>query len=450
MHFWSLLSIYMAKFVAPMGVLLVAAMAYWSVRRRREDQQRAVHAFKATVANDLIEPTTLHPEIDAARCTGCTACVRACPEGDILQIINHRAVLVKPNMCVGHGQCEIACPFGAIDLVFGTKRRGMELPRITTNYETNVKGLYIAGELGGMGLIRNAVRQGKMSVMHAMSTMSPNVPADLDLLIVGAGSAGLSAALAAAQGRINYVCIEQNSLGGTIYNFPRQKIVMTQPAELPMVGAMEFPGNKVSKEELLSYWNKIRKKYRLKIREGCKFINLSKNNEVFTVETSLGVITAKKVILAMGVRGTARKINVPGEELPKVTYNLLEPEQYRRREIAIVGGGNAAIEAALQLANPTLKNRVTLLVRSKSFNRANQENIDAVNRLALQEKIWILFESSIASIHPGHVMIDYGGSSMKLNNSYVFIFAGAEIPATFLKGLGIKIDKKFGERLRRK
>ena len=450
MHFWSLVSIYMAKIVAPMGFLLVGAMAYLSVRRRRLDQRRAVQVFKATVANDLLEPTTLHPEIDAARCTGCTACVSACPEGDILQIINHRAVLVKPNICVGHGQCEIACPFGAIDLVFGTKRRGMELPRITTNYETNVKGLYIAGELGGMGLIRNAVRQGKLAAMHAISTISPNVLADLDLLIVGAGSAGLSAALAAAQGRIKYACIEQNSVGGTIYNFPRQKIVMTQPAELPMVGTMEFPGNKVSKEELLSYWSKIRRKYRLKIREGCKFINLSKNNDVFTVETSLGVITARKVILAMGVRGTARKINVPGEDLSKVTYNLLEPEQYRRREIAIVGGGNAAVEAALQLANSSLKNRVTLLVRSKTFNRANQVNIEAVNALALQGKIWILFESSISSIHPTHIIVDYGGSQMKLNNSYVFIFAGAEIPATFLKGLGIKIEKKFGERLRRK
>ncbi|MBM4250669.1 MAG: 4Fe-4S dicluster domain-containing protein [Deltaproteobacteria bacterium] len=449
MSTWNTISVIGAKLLTPLGLLLLAGVAFVSIRRRRKLYADGAEAYKSSVENDLIEPTTLHPEIDATRCTGCTACVKACPEGEILKVINHKAVLVQPNMCVGHGECEIACPFGAIDLVFGTKRRGMDLPRITSNYETNVKGVYIAGELGGMGLIRNAVRQGRTAAMHALAKLPGNARADFDLVIVGAGTAGLAASLAATQARANYLCIEQNSVGGTIYNFPRQKIVMTQPADLPLVGTMEFPNNKVSKEELLQYWTHLRRRYSLRIKEGCKFEGFSKYGEIFQVKTSLGSLTAKKVILATGVRGTPRRLNVPGENLPKVTYNLLEPEQYQKQDIAVIGGGNAALEAAVQLAQPRLRNRVSLIVRSRQFNRANQENIDNVNALALHGQIWVIFESQVKSIHQSHIIVNHGGSPIKMNNSFVFIFAGSEVPKEFLASLGVKMDKKFGERLRK-
>ncbi len=446
---WNTISVVGSKLLTPVGLLILFGVAYLSIRRRRLLHDDGVEAYKSSVANDLIEPTTLHPEINASRCTGCTACVKACPEGEILKIINHKAVLVQPTMCVGHGECEIACPFGAIDLVFGTKKRGMDLPRITSDYETNVKGLYIAGELGGMGLIRNAVRQGRSAAMHAVSRLPKNAKADFDLLIVGGGTAGLAASLAATQARANYLCIEQHSVGGTIYNFPRQKIVMTKPADLPLVGTMSFPNDKVSKEELLQFWTQIRRRYSLRIKEGCKFEGLTKENEIFHIRTSLGHVTAKKVILATGVRGTPRKLRVPGENLPKVTYNLIDPEQYQKQDIAIVGGGNSALEAAIQLAQSNLRNRVSLIVRSRQFNRANQENIENVNALALHGRIWVIFESQIQSIHPTHIVVDHGGSPIKMNNTFVFIFAGSEVPTDFLTSLGIKVDKKFGERLRK-
>jgi putative YpdA family bacillithiol system oxidoreductase len=449
MSVWNTISVTGTKLLTPLGLLLLAGVAFVSIKRRRQLHDDGVEAYKSSAQNDLLEPTTLHPEIDASKCTGCTACVKACPEGEILKIINHKAVLVQPNMCVGHGECEVACPFGAIDLVFGTKRRGMDLPRITSNYETNIKGVYIAGELGGMGLIRNAVRQGRSAAMHALAKLPGATKADFDLLIVGGGTAGLAASLAATQARAKYLCIEQHSVGGTIYNFPRQKIVMTQPADLPLVGTMEFPNNKVSKEELLHYWTQIRRRYSLRIKEGCRFEGLTKDKDIFHVKTSLGQVTAKKVILATGVRGTPRKLNVPGENLPKVTYNLLDPDQYQKQDVAIVGGGNSALEAAVQLAQPKLRNRVSLIVRSRQFNRANQENIDNVNALALHGQIWIIFESKIRSIHQNHIIVDHGGSAIKMNNKFVFIFAGSEVPTAFLASLGIKVDKKFGERLRK-
>jgi thioredoxin reductase (NADPH) len=441
---WKDISIALANAAPIIGVLSVATVAFVSVAMRQRKSRKAKTLYKDAIATETAEPSTLHPEIDPLRCAGCGACVRVCPEGDILQLINHRAVLVGATKCVGHGECEAACPFSAITLVFGTKKRGMELPRLTGDFETNVKGLYIAGELGGMGLIRNAVRQGKMAAEHALKNL-PKAKADVDLLVVGAGAAGLSASLAAIEAKRSYICIEQGSTGGTIYNFPRQKIVMTHAAELPIVGEMKFPKNKVSKESLLSYWTRIKIQTGLKVKEGCKFLDLKKEGDVFQVRTSQGNLSARRVVLAMGVRGTPRKLGIPGEDLPKVTYNLLEPEQYQRMHISIVGAGNAAVEAAQALAERRLKNKVTLLVRGKALDRANQENKDKVIALAKQGLVKICFESTVKEVHKQHLVVDQGGKLAQVPNSYLFIFAGAEMPFAFLQSLGIKIEKKFGE-----
>lgn len=431
-----------------LGVVLLMSVAYWVVIRRKLKHEQASKTYREVIANKLNEPMTLHPEIDPAKCAGCGACVKACPEGDILRVIDHKAYLVHATKCVGHGQCEIVCPFDAIQLVFGTKTRGMELPRISGNFETNVPGLYIAGELGGMGLIRNAIKQGRLAAEHACKSL-PNARADVDLLIVGAGAAGLSAALAAIAAKRTYLCIEQSSVGGTIYNFPRQKVVMTQPAEVPLIGTMKFPKHKVSKEELLEFWATARRKTGLKVKEGCKFLGLEKHGEIFNVETSLGKVTARKVILCMGVRGTPRKLNVPGEQTTKVTYNLLDPEQYQKKHVAVVGGGNAAVEAAQYLARPEYKNRVTLLVRDERLDRCNQENQDIIFKMAKNGLVKISFSSVVKSIHSDHLIIDKNKNEQKLANDYLFIFAGAELPFKFLQGLGIKIEKKFGEPLKK-
>ena len=444
---WRTLSIAMSHLVPVLGVLFFAAIALWTVLRRRAIDATGKSAWREAIKNDLAEPVTMHPFIDPARCAGCGACVKVCPEGDILQLIDHKAVLVAPTKCVGHGECEQACPFAAISLVFGTKKRGMELPRVTGNYETNVPGLYIAGELGGMGLIRNAVKQGRLAAEHALNPAAKReTGADFDLLIVGAGAAGLSAGLAAIAAKRRYLLIEQNSVGGTIANFPRQKVVMSQPANLPMVGAMKFPKHRVTKEELLDYWARVRHETGLKVREGCQFLSLAKDQSgLFRVETSLGPVKVAKVILAMGVRGTPRRLGLPNEDLPKVTYNLIEPDQYQGCDIAIVGSGNAGGEAAMMLADPRLRNRVHLLVRSAAFSRMNQENQDNLKALARAGHIRIFFKTEVKEIHADHLMVEKEGTRHPLKNDFLFIFAGAEMPSAFLTSLGIKIEKKFGE-----
>lgn len=434
------------EFVIILGLGLFAS---FQVFRHKRKQNFARQVLKKAIESNLGEPISLHPEVDPRKCTGCAVCTRVCPEGDILQMINNRAVLVSPTKCVGHGQCERSCPTGAITLVFGTKTRGVDIPRIDTHYQTNVPGVYIAGELGGMGLIKNAVKQGVLSATHALESLPAKRTADYDLFVVGAGPAGLAASLMAIAKKKKYMTIDQNTFGGTVYNFPRQKIVMTQPADLPLVGKMEFRKNKVSKEDLLSYWSEVRRKAGIRIHEKTKFETLENLGTHFLIKTSQGNFTASKVILAMGVGGSPRKLGLPNEDLPKVTYSLLDPSQYQGKNLCVVGGGNSAVEAAQMLSRSDFRNKVKLLVRGSAMERCNEENQRKIKQMESEGLVEIWFNSAVKQIEPTHLMINRNGTEIKLSNDFLFIFAGAEMPQKFLMSLGIQIDKKFGEALKK-
>jgi thioredoxin reductase/NAD-dependent dihydropyrimidine dehydrogenase PreA subunit len=426
------------------SLLAAGIFVFWHINKREKQHKNAKKLLKKSIENKLDEPLTLHPEIDPNLCAGCGTCTKACPEGTILSLINHKAVLVAPTKCVGHGECERVCPMNAIKLVFGTKTRGMDIPRVTSNYETNVPGLYIAGELGGMGLIRNATKQGYLAASHAVKSLDISKKNDCDLLIIGAGPAGLAASLTAIANKKTYLCIEQNSFGGTVYNFPRQKIVMSHPFDLPIVGSKKFASHKVSKESLLEYFNSVRQSTGLIIQENVKFESLSQCENGFKVKTNHGEYSTAKVILAMGVRGSPRKLGVLGEDLPKVTYNLIDPEQYQKCAIIIVGGGNAGLEAAQMLSTMKLNNTVHLLIRGDKFERANDENIKKVQEISQKGLISVWFNSSVKEIHYDKVIVNKDGNIETLINHFVFIFAGAETPHKFLMSLGIDIEKKFG------
>jgi thioredoxin reductase (NADPH) len=437
---------FIARNFTAITIIGILFFVIWRALNREAQTKAAKKLIKKAESTGMNEPLTLHPEIDPALCAGCGACTRVCPEGDILQLVNHKAKLVSPTKCVGHGECEKACPLDAITLVFGTKTRGMDIPRLSSNYETNVPGLYIAGELGGMGLIRNAIKQGVLASSHAISKLGTS-KAKYDLLIVGAGPAGLSAAVNAIANKKSYLLIEQNSFGGTVYNFPRQKVVMSHPFELPLVGKKQFDSNKVSKEQLLEYWDEVRKKTGLKINEGTTFVGLKKEGQSFVVTTQKGDFEAEKVLLCMGVRGSPRKLGVPGEGQSKVTYNLLDPEQYIKKNVVVVGGGNAGVEAAQMLGDPKVGANVHLLVRSGTFDRCNEDNINRINAMADKGLVKIWYNSSVTEILEKEIRIKKEASEVVIDNDYVFVFAGAEMPHKFLMSLGVEIDKKFGQGL---
>src|SRR5215467_9215566 len=326
--------------------LPVLFLLVWHVKRRRRLERRSEEVREKT---GRAEPASLHPVINS-RCIGCGSCAKACPEQEhhaILGIVRGRAELINPGDCIGHGACKSACPVEAITLVFGTERRGVDIPVLTPNFESTVPGIFIAGELGGMGLIRNALEQGRQAVevIRGRGKASGDM---LDLLIVGAGPAGFSASLTAMASGLRFVTIEQESLGGCVFQYPRGKLVMTAPATVPLIGKINF--RQTSKEQLLEFWKAAERKTGVKINYKERVEEITREAGGFLVKSSRAQYRARSVLLAIGRRGTPRKLNVPGEELPKVVYRLIDPEQYAGQRVLVVGGGDSALEAAASIA----------------------------------------------------------------------------------------------------
>ncbi|MBS0243642.1 MAG: NAD(P)-binding domain-containing protein [Proteobacteria bacterium] len=426
--------IYLA-YALPLGLIIGLY-----VRLVRQSEARSRTALATSIQSGLSEPPSLHPIIDRDRCVGCGACVRACPEGAILGLVGGRAELIEPSSCIGHGACKAACPVGAISLVFGTATRGVDIPNVSPTFETNVAGIFIAGELGGMGLIRNAIEQGRQAV-EAIAARGTAPPGVLDLVIVGAGPAGLSASLA-AQGRgLNFVTIEQDTIGGTVAHFPRGKLVMTTPVVLPLVGTMPF--REVGKECLMAYWQNIAGRTELPISTGERVERVERRDRSFVVHTNASTLTTKSVLLAIGRRGSPRPLGVEGEELAKVVYRLIDPEQYRGQHVLVVGGGDSALEAAISLAELP-DTAVTLSYRGSAFSRTKPKNRQRLEEAAAGRRALILMESRVLRISPDTVEIEQKGYTGSLKNDAVIVCAGGVLPAALLKSMGIEIETKHG------
>lgn len=416
---------------------------YWL--NRKTSRARELRTLAGAQEAGLTEPASLHPIIDTDLCIGCRACAMACPEGEILGIVEGKAALIEPTRCIGHGACSAACPVGAIDLVFGTEKRGMDIPWVAPDFETNVPGVYIAGELGGMGLIRNAVTQGREAVETISRKLSARAAGDdqLDLLIVGAGPAGIAASLEATRLGLQFRTCEQDSLGGTVAHYPRGKIVMTEPAHLPLYGKMDF--RSVSKEQLIRIWTDVIKKTGVEISFGERVISVEKTPDGFHVTSSNGAFRTKNLLLAMGRRGSPRQLGVPGEDLPKVRYGLVDPDEYRGKRVIVVGGGDSALEAAIALAN-TRKVQTTLSYRGSAFTRARRANREAVERLAESGGLELVLESDVTEICADKVVLSTMRGEEDLPNDAVIIAAGGVLPIPLLKSIGVSIERKFGTR----
>jgi thioredoxin reductase/ferredoxin len=411
--------------------------------RQRRTQRRHLLALQDSVSSGMTEPASLHPLINDSKCLGCGACVKACPETshhDVLGLINGKAVLIGPTECIGHGACKTACPFDAITLVFGTERRGLDIPVLKPNFESNVPGIFVAGELGGMGLIKNALTQGRQA-LEAIAKTAVKRAGVLDVLIVGAGPAGLAASLAAKKMGLSYQTVEQDSLGGAVFQYPRGKLVMTAPVDLPIVGKVHF--RNTTKEVLLKFWIQACNGNGLKILYKERVESMERQDGVFHIRTSTQQYVAAAVLLAIGRRGTPRKLGVPGEELPKVVYRLIDPEQYRGQQVMVVGGGDSALEAAASIAELG-DTEVCLSYRGEAFQRAKQRNRQRVEAARAKGQLKVLLNSQVRAIRPDAVLLNQSGKDMQLANDAVIVSAGGILPNDFLKSIGIEVETKWG------
>jgi len=350
-------------------------------------------------------------------------------------------VTVSPARCIGHGLCARACPTEAIQLVFGTAKRGVEIPHIKGNFETNVPGLYIIGELGGMGLIRNAFEQGRQCIEGIAKL--PKAPSGvLDVLIIGCGPAGLSASVNCLHHGLRFATLEKEDIGGTVRYYPRKKVVMTAPVKVPGYGRLAF--RELRKEELIGVWEDIMAKTGLEVRTEETVSAVDSDAGHFQVTSNQGTYVANRVVLAIGRRGVPRKLNVPGENLSKVIYSLLEPEVFQRDRVLVVGGGDSAVEAALALSEQE-SNRVTVSYRREQFSRLKPRNLERIEEAIAARRIDVLWSSNVLGITPDSVVLrDQSEREHEIANDVVAIFAGGELPTAFLTACGVAFDTKFG------
>jgi len=390
-------------------------------------------------------PKAQHPHIDTNYCIGCATCTSVCPEGDVLAMIGGKAVIVNGYKCIGHALCSDACPVGAITMVMASPSMAGDMPFLTPEFETTVPNLFIVGELGGLALIKNAVNQGRDCVDQVATRIKANgahqpIPGVYDLLVVGAGPAGISASLRAIEHKLNYLTLERDEVGGTVAKYPRQKLVMTSPVEFPMYG--KFKKLQLSKEALLAFWDMILNRADFNVSTGEKVEDIKKGEDgILTVVTSTNQYRARAVILALGRAGEPRKLGVKGEELPKVMYRLIEADHYINKKILVIGGGDSAVEAAMGLASQT-GNQVTLSYRSERFSRIKERNTKRIEDFIRSKKLTVLFNSNPVEFKPESVIIDVNGTQQEIPNDYVWIFAGGNPPNAFLKKIGVGLGSQ--------
>ena len=434
------------------AVVGVAALLYalWERAERAQEQVVAQVAQDTAAMGDVVPPS-LSPFIDPGICMGSGACVRACPEKVVIGLVDGLAKLVNPLGCVGHGQCEAACPVGAIKLVYGTKTRGVELPRVDGHFQTNRAGVYVIGELGGMGLIRNAVSQGAQAAAHVIAgdgdpdtRLRRGVDGAHDAIVVGAGPAGISATLALMEAGLRVLLLDREQFGGTILHYPRAKIVMTGTLEVPLYGKVKQ--RTMSKEELVQLWQDIHARMKPPFSSGELVEGLALDADgMWSVRSTRGVHRAANVLLALGVRGSPMKLGVPGEEQPKVAYRLLEPSEFSAKHVLVVGGGNSAVETALALADHGRCASVTISYRKQQFARCRGQNRARIEQAIAQGHIAAELPSEVLAIGVSDVTLKTASGPKQVHNDATIVQIGGTPPSQLLKSFGIEIVTKYGE-----
>ena len=433
----------MELYLGAVAIILVVFVLPAFLTFRKEERAARLELEKAEKAGRR-EPVSIRPWVDAGKCMGSGMCVTACPEHRVLQVLDGQATLVNASLCVGHGACVRACPTRALELVFGSDKRGVDIPQVGPDFQSNVPGMYVAGELGGMGLIANAVTQGMQAVGQLMKGRPATPEGGVDLVVVGGGPAGIAAGLHALKKGLSVRVLEQDRGGGAVRHYPRAKIVMSRPFRLPGRGPLS---GTITKEQLIDELSAAVQEAGLDLREGVRVDGVEKQPDgAFVVRSSDGDVPCSRVLLAVGRRGTPRKLGCGGEETAKEAYRLLEPEAWSHQHVLVVGGGDSAVEAAVSLADVEGA-RVTLSYRGAALTRPKEANQQRLARAVEAGRLRLLLGSTLLEIGEDRVSLEVDGVTEVLPNDQVFVFAGGVLPTAFLKSAGIQLERHFGKRI---
>ena len=407
---------------------------------------RAVHrgrAARASTSAAIVRPPAIArlPVVDGATCLGCYACVDACPY-DVLEIRRYVAEVARPADCCGLTLCEQRCPNGSLVMTDGAEAPARATSLADSLESREVPGLFLAGDVTGLPLIRNAINQGA----HAVRTIAgarpgrPRLDGDLlDLLIVGAGPAGLSAALEAQALGLRYVVLEQGSVAGSIRSFPRGKLVLDP--DLPDLGRLWLA--ETSKEELLARWLEAVRRERPAIREGVRVTAIARTAGRFTVQALSAdgervACRATHVLLAVGRRGTPRPlpIDVPPAWSDRVHYSLADARSFAGQRVLVIGLGDVAMEAALALSRQPGA-QVTVSYRGDDFVRGKARNIAELRRREAAGALRMLWRSELRALEPGHAVLSAPGGPAAVPCDAVLAFIGSIAPDSLLPAAGL-------------
>jgi len=425
-----------------LGLLLFLGLWEFAARRAHNRRWREELDEARRIGTD--KPLSQHPHIDPHRCIACGCCARVCPE-KVLAIVQGTARLVHASQCVGHAYCEQVCPVGAIIVGLGDIQSRSDVPLLTRDLESSIPRVFIAGELGGMALVRHGTNQGTRAVdaiaRRLQSTRSERASAGLaDVLIVGCGPAGIAATLRARQLDLNYITIDRNGVGGAVRKYPHNKVTMTQPVDVPLYGRLRR--TKYRKQELLDLWEDLFARFGIAVRHDEEWTDVRPLSDgTLESTTSEGTIVSRYVILALGRRSTPRRLGVPGEELPHVSTHVDDPAGYLGESFLVVGGSDSAIEAAIALARESGR-RVTLSYRRHEFFRVRRKNLECLNQLRKKGHLEVLFDSEVKRIERDHTVLaihhDQEQIETTLPTAAVFILIGGVLPFKLLRRIGIR------------